>query len=46
MWCHPGIKREKGEMIVVKTLSREDVIRVIEGKGAAERIPLFYDFYI
>lgn len=31
---------------MVKTLSREDVNRVIEGKGAAERIPLFYDFYI
>ena len=31
---------------MVNTLSREDVIRVIEGKGAAERIPLFYDFYI
>ena len=31
---------------MVKTLTREAVIRVIEGKGAAERIPLFYDFYI
>lgn len=31
---------------MVRTLTKEEVIRVIEGKGAAERIPFFYDFYI
>lgn len=29
-----------------RTLTREEVIRVIDGKGAAERVPFFFDFYI
>lgn len=27
-------------------LKREDIIRVIEGKGAAERVPLLMDIWI
>ena len=30
----------------MKPLGREDVVRVIEGKGAAERVPLLYDLWI
>jgi len=31
---------------MVRNLTKDEVIRVIEGKGEAERIPFFYDFYI
>lgn len=30
----------------MRTLTREEIIRVIEGKGRAERIPLLYDLWI
>lgn len=30
----------------MKTLTREDIVNVIEGKGRAERIPLLYDLWI
>ncbi len=31
---------------MMRTLTREEVIHVIEGKGKAERVPLLYDFWI
>ena len=27
-------------------LSKEDIIKVVEGKGHAERVPLMYDIWI
>lgn len=30
----------------MKALSKEDLIKVIEGKGSAERIPILYDIWI
>lgn len=30
----------------MKTLKREDIIRVIEGRGHAERVPILYDLWI
>ncbi len=31
---------------MVRTLTKEEVIRVIEGKGNAQRVPIFYDYFI
>lgn len=30
----------------MQQLNRQDIIRIIEGKGAAERVPLLYDLWI
>jgi len=30
----------------MKALSREDIVKVIEGRGAAKRVPLLYDIWI
>lgn len=35
-----------GEKIEMETLKRQEVINVIEGKGAASRVPLCYDMWI
>ena len=30
----------------MQQLNRQDIIRIIEGKGAAERVPLLYHLWI